>query len=139
MNPVCEDIKDMLEDSSIGAGTFKATTGWSIHLTEMPDDGNTPDTCIAVLDTGGPRPDPDPDKNIGNPTFQILVRGARMGYQDAWDKAYEILQSLHGKHGEDWNSTRYIQIFATSDILRLGYDESRRPLLSINFSVMRTE
>lgn len=139
MNPVCEDIKDMMIDSSLGIGEFAATSGWSIYLTQMPDDDNTPDTCIAILDTGGSAPDPDPDKNIGNPTFQVLVRGGKMGYQTAWDKAREIIVGLHGVHNETWNGTRYIQIFAMSDILSLGYDESQRPLLSINFSVMRTE
>jgi hypothetical protein len=139
MNSVEEDIKDMLIDSSIAAGTFAATTGWSIHVTDMPDDDNTPDTCIAILGTGGPSPDPDPGKNIGNPTFQILVRGARMGYQAAWDKAWEIFDALHGKHNETWNGTRYIYIFAMSDITPLGYDSKRRPTLSMNFSTMRTE
>lgn len=139
MNPVCEDVKDMLVDSSIGAGTFAATTGWSIHMTELPDDDNTPDTCIAILDTGGIGPDPDPNKNIGNPTFQVIVRGARMGYQVAWDKARAIFVGLHGVANQTWNGTRYIQLFAESDILPLGYDEKKRPLFSMNFSVMRTE
>lgn len=139
MNPVAEDIKDIMVDSNLAIGDFAATTGWSIHVTDMPDDDNTPDTCIAVLDTGGPGPDPVPANNIGNPTFQVIVRGAKMGYQDAWDKAREILVGLHGKANESWNGTRYIQILATSDIIPLGYDESRRPLFSINFSVMRTE
>lgn len=139
MNPVCEDIKDMMVDSNLAIGDFAATTGWSIHLTDMPDDDNTPDTCILVLDTGGDAPDPDSSKNIGNPTFQVLVRGTKMGYQDTWDKAKEILDGLHGKHNETWNNTRYIHIFAKSDILPLGYDENRRPMFSINFSVMRTE
>ena len=139
MNPVCEDVRDMMIDSSLAIGEFAATTGWSIHLTIMPDDDNTPDTCIAILDTGGSSPDPDPSKNIGNPTFQVLLRGAKMGYQAAWDKMREVLVGLHGKHNEIWNGTRYISIFATSDILSLGYDESKRPLLSLNFSVMRTE
>jgi hypothetical protein len=138
MNSVIEDVKDMLIDSSLEVGDFAATSGWSIHLTEMPDDENTPDTCIVILDTGGASPDPDPNKNIGNPTFQIIVRGARMGYQDAWDKANDILVGLHGRANETWNSTRYIHIFATSGILSLGYDGSKRPLLSINFSAMRT-
>ena len=139
MNALCEDVKDMLEDSGIGVGTFKASTGWSIHMTEMPDDSNTPDTCIVVLDTGGSPPDPDPDKGLRNPTFQVIVRGARMGYSAARTKADDVLIGLHGKAGEVWNGTRYIQIFAQSDILPLGYDEKRRPLFSMNFSVMRAE
>lgn len=138
MNPVCEDVKDMMISSDLDIGEFAATSGWSIHLTRMPDDDNTPDTCIAVLDTGGSPPDPDPEKDIGKPTFQVLIRGSRMGYQAAWDKAREILVGLHGIHGETWNGARYIQIFAVSDILSLGYDGSQRPLLSLNFAVLRT-
>jgi hypothetical protein len=137
MNPVSEDIVEMMVDSTMAVGDFAATSGWSIHLAEMPDNINSPDTCIVVLDTGGSAPDPDPGKGIGNPTFQVLVRGSKMGYQAAWDKAREIVVGLHGRANETWNGTRYLQIMVVSDILSLGYDESRRPLLSINFSAMR--
>jgi hypothetical protein len=138
MNPVSEDIKDMLIDSTLAVGEFAATTGWSIYISQMPDDDRTPDTCIAVLDSGGSAPDPDPEKDIGNPTVQILIRGSRMGYQAAWDKARAIFAGLHGRANETWNDSRYIQIFASSDIISLGYDERQRPLLSLNFAVMRT-
>jgi hypothetical protein len=137
MNSPSEDVKDILVDSSFGAGSFAATTGWAIFVSDMPDDENTPDTCIGIFDTSGNPP--NPNFSYERPSIQVRVRGAKAGYQDAYDKAKDIMDGLNGKTNEEWNSTRYIQITSSSDILWLGYDEKRRPLFTMNFNIHRTD
>lgn len=133
MNPVSVDMADILESSNVGVGDFAGTSGWSIHVGEMPD---TPDTCILISDTGGSRP--EPNYTYERPTFQVLVRGAVGDYLTAYAKIVECRDALHGLTNDTWNSARYIQILATSDILAIGRDTKRRQLFSVNFQAHRT-
>jgi hypothetical protein len=130
MNPPSEDIKDMLVASAAGTGL---TFGTDIHISHMPD---TPDLCVAVYDTGGEPPEPHLVYN--KPTAQVRVRGDRGGYEAAWSLAETIRDALNGVNNEVWNSTRYIGIWATGDILFIHYDDSKRPVLSVNFRIHRT-
>jgi len=131
------DIADILESSAVGAGTIKASSGWSIHVSIIPDDSNTPDTVIGLFDYGGGQP--IANYTYDYPQVQVRIRGAKAGYQVAWAKANEVKEALHGLTNETWNSTRYIQILCTSDIMFIGYDKNHRPMFSINFSIHRTE
>jgi len=128
MNPTSEDIIAILEQSGIEVGTFAG----DLFIHQMPD---SPDACISVHDTGGF----DPEVNDYNkPTVQIRVRGDKMGYQAAWDKAKEVRDTLHTLHNEVFGGTRYIQIMLQGDITDIGNDEKGRPLLVLNFLVHRT-
>lgn len=138
MNPPSEDIKDLLEDgdsSSDDIGTFNATTGWSIKMSEM---STSPDTCILVSD-GPSWGSPNPNYSYEYPTIQIQVRGEKGSYLTAYAKAEEIKNFLNGNGNQTVNGARYIQITCSSDILYLGRDENQRPLFSINFELQRTE
>ncbi len=136
MNPVSEDIKDILVSSSVGAGAFAATTGWAIHIGGLPDGENVPDTCISITDTGGERP--EPNYVYQYPTAQIMIRGAVGAYMTAYAKAEEIRDALHARVNESWNTTRYIQILCMSDIGFVAWDDKKRPLFSVNFIIHRT-
>ena len=131
------DMADILESSAIGAGDIGASSGWSIHVSTIPDDSNTPDTVIGLFDYGGGQP--IANYTYDYPSVQVRVRGAKAGYQAAWTKANEIKEALHGLANETWNGTRYIQILCTSDVMFVGYDENHRPILTVNFEIHRTE
>lgn len=128
MNSPSEDVKDMITQSA-GVGTF----GVGVFISVEPP---TPDLCVTIYDTGGYPADLAVD--IYNPTIQVRVRGAVGGYQAAYQKALAVLTLLHGVHNETWNGTRYILIRAMSDILNVGEDDKGRPILTINFQLMRT-
>jgi hypothetical protein len=128
MNPASEDIKDMITQSG-GAGTF----GTDVFISHEPP---TPNKVVTIFDTGGFGPDLATD--IYNPTVMVRIRGAGNGYQAAYAKAELIRDLLHGVHNETWNSTRYILIQALSDIMYIERDEKTRPILSVNFRIIRT-
>lgn len=135
MSSPAEDFVTILTDSTVAVGSLAASSGWSVHLSCLPDDGQTPDTCIACYDKGGVDPEPH---DILRPSVQVLVRGDVFGYRAAWTKAAEIRDALHERVNETWNGTRYIQIMCRGDIIDMGYDEKNRPMLSVNFEVQRT-
>lgn len=136
MNPPSEDLKAILESSAVNAGTYAATSGWSIHIGGMPDGTGIPDTVIAIKDSGGYRP--ASNYVLQKPAVQIMIRGAKGGYEAAWAKAEEIRDALHARTNETWGSTRYIQILCSSEIMGLGDDDNNRPLISLNFEIERT-
>ena len=128
MNPASEDIKDILVADGVGA------FGTDLFISLMPE---TPDACVSIYDTGGM--DPILNYVYDYPTVQVRIRGAIFGYQNAWDKAKEVKDALHGLTNETWNSTRYIQIGCVGDIMFIHYDDNNRPTLTVNFLVHRTD
>ncbi len=128
MNPSSFDIKDLLDaDSGVGL-TFPT----DLFVSEMPKE---PDKCAAVFDTGGY--DAMSNYDYKRPTVQVRVRGDKGGYLAAHALAQSIFDLLHGSDNQTVNSTRYIGIWAEGDIMFIGYDDNRRPLLSMNFRIHR--
>ena len=127
MNPPSQDISDILVGA--GVGTF----GTDLFISKEPD---SPDACVTIFDTGGF--DPVANYVYDFPTVQIRIRGGKMEYQTAFAKAQDVKDTLHGLSGETWNSTKYVGIWAQGDIIFVGYDESNRPVLTVNFRVHRT-
>jgi len=128
MNPPSEDVKDMITQSN-GVGTF----GTNVFIGAEP---LIPDECVTIYDTGGF--DPETHNDIFFPTVNIRVRGVMGGYKAAYAKALAIVTLLNGLRNETWSATRYIQIFMVGDINTIGNDDSNRPLLTINFRIIRT-
>ncbi len=129
MQPPCKDIRDMLiaeiPESDIDAS--------DIHLSRLPA---TPDALVAVLDQAGSPPE---DLILYyKPKVQVLVRGDPAQYQTAYERAQLIQDLLHGYGPVEVNDTHYVGVWATSDIIPVGYDESNRPVFSLNFMVHRS-
>lgn len=133
MNSPSEDLKDILEASSAGTGLIFGT---DLFVSHEPDGGGVADKVVTVYDTGGGQP--DTKRNIKNPTVQVRVRGDVFGYQAGYSLAETVFDVLHTVLNTTVNSTRYIQIIATSDINFLGFDDNKRPMWTINFSIIRT-
>jgi hypothetical protein len=102
------------------------TIATDIFIGFLPE---TPDTCIAVLDTGGVTPNVYvPTKS---PTFQVLVRATN------YDNGKTVLDSVRGLHrlfgqlvsGQDY----FLKLHAISEGGHIGRDEQGRDLFSINF------
>jgi len=130
VNPPSEDIKDLIDaDSDLGL-----TFGTDLFVSEMPE---TPDACVCVYDTGGFPP--DPNHTYDHPSVQVRVRGAKGKYRDAYVRANDIKKLLHQTTNETADGSRYLGIFAGSDVLFVGYDDNHRPLLTVNFNCERTE
>jgi len=130
MNPSSTDIIEILESSVKG---LDLVFGTDLFQSFMPE---SPNACVSVNDSGGF--EPQSNYIYEKPTVQILVRGDVWGYPACYALAKSIYNVLHDLHGEVWGSTKYIGIWAQGDILSLGYDESNRPTLSLNFRIHRT-
>ena len=126
MNAPSQDIKDILVADGIG------TFGTDLFVSKQP---STPDAVVTVYDTGGFAPEGTTSDHY--PTVQVLIRGDQNSYRTTYTKAENVRDSLHRLHDETWNSTKYIAIWAMSDIIFVGYDENERPEFSINFRMHR--
>lgn len=131
MKDPAQAIKDHLIAG--GVGTFLASnpqppTGWRVSVAELPQNL---DTVIVVTDTGGRNPFPHLLYN--EPTVQILVRGAKNGYQDARTKAQEVQARMTAMSSVTLLGDLYQSSNQMGDISYLGQDESTRPLFSLNF------
>lgn len=124
------DLADILADA--GVGTQKATAGWGIYVSRLPD---SPDTVVALFDSGGPRP--LLNSPIDLPTVQVKVRGTVNGYDAAYVKALEVRDQLHGIARRDVGDTHYMLIAAYSDPSLVEYDENQRPIVACNFAIHR--
>jgi hypothetical protein len=130
MKSPAEDIKDLLV--SAGIGTFGASSGWSLNVSRTPA---APDTCVTVYDSGGR--DPHPAQLLDHPSIMVQVRGAKNGYAAGYAKAQEVKDALIGIADQTVNGTRYTGIWMKGDINPMGYDESNRPLFTLNFAITR--
>jgi hypothetical protein len=140
MNPSSKDLRSHI-NSNPSAITETLVIATNLHIALMPD---TPDLCVCLYDHPGQAPTPQIDGVVGmsyrydKPNVQVIVRGNQNGYSDAYTLAEEIKELLRQIHNVEIASTRYIGVWASSDIADLGFDEKVRPIFSINFVVHRT-
>ena len=138
MADYCEGIRDILYNEGVanynGGTPLDPVNAWYMMISKMPDSQNDPDTYIAIVLTGGL--EPNPKWSVDYPSIQCLIRGAKGGYNDALAKAKEIKDVLLGFSSADVNGDRWTNINMIGDIANLGYDESNRPMFSVNFSLI---
>lgn len=126
MNPVSEDIKDVLVQ--LREGTFAGTseTSWNIYINEEP---MTPDMSITVYDLSAS------GTGVANTTvplvqecpFQIRVRGKRGKDLDTYKKLDKLIKLLR-QRGR-WTVQGIVQyhgVFLRSGPLFLEKDENSR-------------
>lgn len=136
LNAPSKDIGDLL--AGAGIGQWAATTGWAIHASREPafQAGVVPHTVITIYDTGGF--EPLYSTPIEHPTVQVRIRGATNGYLAAYDKAQQIRAAITGLNGQVINGVTYTG-WIMGDITFLEYDDQSRPILVINFRLMRSQ
>jgi|19_taG_2_1085344.scaffolds.fasta_scaffold04549_5 hypothetical protein len=132
MNSPAVDISAILVLSASASGL---TEGRDLFISRMP---SIPDAAVAIIDTGGFEPASSTERNE-YPTVQVMVRGTiNTGYATAYSTMNTIKGVLHKFNNQTINSTLYQGIWASSDIISLGYDENDRPTLTLNFRIHRT-
>lgn len=129
MNSSAEDMSSIL-----ASAIASLTENTNLFISREPSE---PDAVVSVFDTGGGEPSSGTENNEF-PTIQVRVRGAKMDYETAYALIDSIKTVLHNLASQTINSTKYIGVWASSDIIPLGYDASDRPILTINFRIHRT-
>ena len=124
LNPPSVDISTMLQSDGVG------TIATDLFVGREPD---SPDECITIYDTQGEGA--NPKFLLDLPTIQVRVRSNT--YLGAYDKIQSIKDKLLGRPTEVINSTRYVGIWAQTEIAFLQKDESERQLAVINFLINR--
>jgi len=131
------DICDMLADNSstTSSESLGLTFGENLFVGKEPA---KPNICVTVFDTSSI----SPALNIGTkiskyeyPAVQIRVRSDN--YEDGWDMAQFIADSLHGRANETWNDSFYTLVVVINGPTFLDWDENSRPRFIINLNLQR--
>ena len=132
MNPISEDIKDLLEADS----SLELELGVNLFVGMEPP---TPDDCVTLYDTGGRGPQLTFNRNehYYHGRFQVRIRSK--SYLIGMNLAQTLMDYLHGRGHEEINSTDYNLIQAGSAPAFIGRDANHRLLFVVNFEVQRRE
>ncbi len=117
-----EDVAQHLHNQGIGV------LGTSLFKSYMPE---TPDNAIAVIATGGTKP--DEYLPLKSPTFQVLIRNT--DYQAGDAKLQAVRTALHQKINTLLidGGIYFYKILAIAEGGPIGRDENARDSFSINF------
>ncbi len=127
MKAVSVDIATLLEDNGLGVfGTDLFAMAW----------GEGVDKQVLIMDTPGRD---SPLKGLyENPTFQVLVRGAK---NDDLNTAYVTIRDIHefliAQPSQDIDGTGYLEYEPLSTIAGLGRDKNDRAIFSMNYFTFR--
>ena len=94
-----------------------------------------PDKAIGLFETGGGRVEAGFALNA--PSVQLRLRGEAHGYAAARERCKLAMQALHGREDEVGAGTVLCQ--AVSPPIALGADAEERPILVVNFRLLRSE
>lgn len=133
MNMPSEDIKDMLtEDGSLSDLQF----GENLFIGAEP---STPDNCVTIFDSVGRAPMLTLDKqtNYEYPSIQVRVRNN--SYLAGWSQINDVIASLHGRAGEEWNDALYDVIRCSASPAFMMWDNNGRAIFVANFDLQRKE
>ncbi len=135
-----QEIQTIVETGTNDAGDG---SNFPIIRSHMPDSTSQTDgRTVALMLTAG-LPDLG-QPNIESPGLQVLVRGLPLNrfstsYPEAENVAFSVKNALHGFTGlSSVGGRHYIGIWNESGPVFLGFDESKRPLFSINMRVDRS-
>lgn len=105
-----------------------AVLGQNLFIGYMPQ---TPDTCIAVFETGGLKP--SIDLPLSDPTFQVLIRAS------TYLSGRTLLNSIRMRYHQFYNGmlvpngTYFYSIVVQGEGAQLPQDANQLELFSINF------
>lgn len=120
-NPPSVDVKKILVDGGVLT---------PIYVGEEPVN---PDEVVTIYDTGGDNP--NPKWVIDFPDIQIRSRAN--DYSTSYSNLLIIRDKILGMDKSTVNTTDYVGIFATSDILSLERDSHDRYICVCNFRINR--
>lgn len=140
MNPVTEDIKDILV--AAGIGTFASNNDWGIFISQEPPanaEGEGPHKCITLFENGGEPFDTLDGVRVDDFSFQVRTRSEKGGYATAYAKMEAIIAELNLKKDYITGSTRYASIHRDGLTEFLFRDDQNRAVFICNFSGLRTD
>lgn len=128
-----DDICDLLSSG----GTTSDGTALFAGLME-----ETPERAVCVYETGGQRPYLAMTGTVGRvvaerPRIQVVARGAQMDYTTARLKINDCYRLLHNVGDRQINGVSYLWIAAVQSPFPMGKDENQRPLVAMNFDVVK--
>jgi len=121
-------FKQLLETAGVNVN------GWGLFVSKEPDPA--PHRAITCFNTGGLQP--SPKWSLDFPSVQIRVRGFPNGYQESRAKAEECKTALLGIDPQDVNGgiDRLVSVIIRTDIADIGFDQTNRPIHTINFNLI---
>lgn len=128
-----DDICDLL---SSGGTTSDGTPIYAGLMLEQPD------KAVCVYETGGMAPyramRGSPGQPVAErPRIQVVARGAQMDYTTPRLKVNDIYRLLEGFGDRSINGVRYLWIGAVQSPFPMGKDNDNRPLIAVNFEVVK--
>ena len=125
-------------------GTFLAanvtdttlTLGTNLFLGRMPD---SPDTCVAIYETGGNAPTDVFGGNTAPPIENagLMCHTRASSYSDCQSLAVDIMKTLTKVINETLTGTTYYKIEANQSPFGLERDEEERMIFSCNFMAVK--
>ena len=133
-----DEIASRLITQNIASSSGSGSPAYYLYRGTVPDSSLLADRIVAVLEAGGLSQ--LPNLKIDRPTFQVLVRGARINsvstaYEEARHKAETIKLDLHFLVGTTLSGVLYHGIIAEQEVFYLGEDMNQRPVFSCNYAV----
>ena len=125
-----DDVADVLSSGGVG------TVGTSLFKGMLP---STPDSAVALYETGGPAPVHGMARGPGSalverPHVQLLSRAARAdGAKKTAQDASRLLDALN----RSVNGVRYLTVYAIQSPFFLETDEAGRAVYAVNFEVLK--
>lgn len=132
MTSPAECLANILQTAGVGHTTTPTITAWALKVSQLAD---TPDRCIALLDSGGFTP--NPKWLLDFPTVQVIVRGPKQDYSAGYSKGLEVKNALLGISPTTVSNIRIDGITMLSDLTFIQYDSKDRPLFSLNFRLIQ--
>lgn len=123
------------------AASGLGVVGTDLFLAQRPE---APDFCTTLYETAGQVPVRAFASLAGQakavrPGLQIVVRGNQGSYQPARLRADALVKLLDGLGDVTLSGVRYLWIGARGEPQPMGFDVNQRPLIAVNFDVVKAQ
>lgn len=130
---ITTDMSSYLQTEGVG------TVGIDIFKGFIPE---TPNDCVVVFQRGGQPPMPYQfTTKVELPELHVIVRAdGDTAYEDAMEKANDVMVALHTLWEQTINGRRYLWVRALSSPTLLRYDYSMKPphvYVAIDFQIVK--
>lgn len=127
------DLAAYLQTAGVG------TVGTDIFKGFLPE---TPNDCVVLFQRGGQPPEVvNTVPRIEYPELHVIIRAdGDTAYEDAMDKANDVMVALHAIGEVTINTRRYLYVRALSSPTLMRYDYSQKPphvYVAIDFQVFK--
>lgn len=124
------DLRSILMTAGVGSTTLTGAD-WEVYSGNTPA---SPNQCIAIYDFGGI---PNPKWLLDEVFVAIRVRGDKLDYVNTATKIQAVKDALLGMEETTAGNSSYKGCIITKDIFFEGYDDSNRPLFTLDCKLWR--